>query len=632
MKKIRWMTALVFFAAGFLIIGELFTWHADSFETEYLSCTMYLQPGDDGEVMKQNIEDAAEAENVGVFAVVRSMENSYTEKMTIYGTDGSRKEIMERSKIREGEFRSFILGNIRIEYEDFRKIPDMDLMTEYFVAGTEDAAERFKSRLIDRYAGSYPKEGYASYEMKRTISMLWIIIDLLLILMTVYEMMLENKEMAVRMVMGEDIRVRMARRILMDTGIYSLSFAAIYGAEQQMTEAGFLLERSLAGLLVLIGLNAAVRILMGLRLTSSHLFRREGGFPCMAGSVMKFFILTILLSFVCSFVQVFMDGREYGQQEEYFRAHEDYSFVNLCICDENREACTKDLFRAADCDICCRARMDFYEEEQGRWILTQDKDLTQEEKDILGGDGDDGITVYVSTKEKPDEIRMEAEYLLKEMAGCSEEFCVKEYEENLDFLCMDGFGEKVQTEYVRNPIIVVDRHLTEHILEKGNSLFTYCPSMMLRMDRMEWERFLKEHEKSLVSESTCRTGAYERYLDEKKQQNRLMKGAAFLCILFLVIDFMATELMLELEFSFRAMEKAIRKICGASIWENYRLTIGASILPAVLCIPVSVHFMGGACGCILPVMLIAMELAAAGMKIAEMEHACITSILKGGIL
>src|SRR5690606_32292464 len=106
--------------------------------------TMYLQKDTTQEQMIQDIYHAAEKENVEVFTIDQEIENIFSTKRIIYGTDGVEPYLSDISKIEPGNFQSIFLGNVQIEFKSLKEIEDISQTELYQVIGSKDNIIEFK--------------------------------------------------------------------------------------------------------------------------------------------------------------------------------------------------------------------------------------------------------------------------------------------------------------------------------------------------------------------------------------------------------------------------------------------------------------------------------------------------------
>lgn len=104
MRKIRYITSIIFIAVILIFIGDMYVWNIDSFETEYISTTMYLPEGSSQEQMLEDIEKKATEHNCLVFAVNRNLETIHSETVSIYGMNGVEDIVRKESAINRGEY------------------------------------------------------------------------------------------------------------------------------------------------------------------------------------------------------------------------------------------------------------------------------------------------------------------------------------------------------------------------------------------------------------------------------------------------------------------------------------------------------------------------------------------------
>ena len=106
MRKIKYITSIIFIAIILFFIGDMYVWNIDSFETEYISTTMFLPKGISQEQMIDDIEKTAKEHNCLVFTVNRNIETIHSETVSIYCMNGVEDIVNKKSSINKGEYQS----------------------------------------------------------------------------------------------------------------------------------------------------------------------------------------------------------------------------------------------------------------------------------------------------------------------------------------------------------------------------------------------------------------------------------------------------------------------------------------------------------------------------------------------
>lgn len=227
MKKIKYIISLILFIIVFGFIGEIYVWYIDSFETSYTNVTMYLQKDTTQEQMIQDIYHAAEKENVEVFTIDQEIENIFSTKRIIYGTDGVEPYLSDISKIEPGNFQSIFLGNVQIEFKSLKEIEDISQTELYQVIGSKDNIIEFKKELVNQYAGRFPQDGSGSNENLFIVIAIWSVSLLFILLMTLYEVALMKKEVMIRIICGESLINVINKNIWLDLAVYVIMLTII---------------------------------------------------------------------------------------------------------------------------------------------------------------------------------------------------------------------------------------------------------------------------------------------------------------------------------------------------------------------------------------------------------------------
>lgn len=224
MKIAKYITSILLTIIVLIFIGETYVWNINGFETEYPYVTYYLQKNTAQSEMISDIYNAANKHNIQVFVVDRKIESALLENVSIYGTDGIEAYLSKNSDIVPGTFDSIFLGKSSVRIYPFKNIPDISKINTYRVIGKEKDVLKFKQELVDKYAGAFPREGYVSLNSNFNILLVWVIVLSLFLLLTLYNIALEKKEVIIRLVSGERLTDFVFKKIAVDIVFYILLF------------------------------------------------------------------------------------------------------------------------------------------------------------------------------------------------------------------------------------------------------------------------------------------------------------------------------------------------------------------------------------------------------------------------
>lgn len=102
MKEIKYVLSIIFLVVIMIFTNEMYVWNIDSFETEYISTTMYPAADTSQKEMLNEIEETALQNNLLVFAVTRNVKTVHSEDICIYCMEGAKDVLASESSIKTG--------------------------------------------------------------------------------------------------------------------------------------------------------------------------------------------------------------------------------------------------------------------------------------------------------------------------------------------------------------------------------------------------------------------------------------------------------------------------------------------------------------------------------------------------
>lgn len=193
MNRIKYYSSIIIFCITWLIISELYVWHMENFQSEFPYVTFYRAQQYTQDEMTKDIKVAADKNSLKVFVVKQKINSFNTKSIIIYSTCDVETELKKSAYISAGNYNSIFLGNISVHYEKWDNIDRIDDFSEYHYIGNEKNATEFKKTLVDKYGGKFPQAGYITLNYKKNTVLIWGIAFSFLLLLSVYQIVLEKK-------------------------------------------------------------------------------------------------------------------------------------------------------------------------------------------------------------------------------------------------------------------------------------------------------------------------------------------------------------------------------------------------------------------------------------------------------
>ena len=335
MKKIKYLIGFILIAVGFLFNGEIFILHLDNFQNSYYRSSFAFdtmaQSILDSEIIDDFISTGIENQ-VDFFMVDSKIKSAYHEEIKISGTENAINYIKSRG-ISEGKYNSLFMGTVDVQFIEFDKVVDIKDHEYCYYIGDEskvDNIRAFKADLINKYGGGFPKLYGSDRELWMNLVTVWLIIFTLILIIAMYEVVYKKKEVAIRIVLGEDVKTLFMRNILSDTVFFlvaSLGSAILFS---KISNVYFKVEYYARFFALFILLNLMINATIFLINFKKHLSNNSGFRVFLTLNYGLKTIITVLTIFILSSNLVILsDSYNLYKQRTFFEMNKDYSYYRL---------------------------------------------------------------------------------------------------------------------------------------------------------------------------------------------------------------------------------------------------------------------------------------------------------------
>ena len=637
----KYITGFLFIAVIFIFIGDMYVWNLDSFETEYISTTMFLPCDISQEEMISEIEETALKYDCSVFAVNRNFETVYTEETYVFCMDGVEDILLKNSLVESGTYHSIFLGDVEFSIKNFKDIPDIKQIETYYIIGDIDNARTFKSELIDKYGGNSPKEGYTYFNSAGAIVCVWIIGILLFLLLTLFETVLMKKEMVVRFIYGESLINIIAKRILCDLIVYA-SYCILIATALNFIfniQVDYRIGITVACLIVFMIFDALLYLRLIFIDYKSSLSRGKGNKSVLTVSYLYKTVTIVVITLVMSIcAEMIAEGMAYWQQKSFFEKFNSYSYVSISSKDN-------------DIDTTDEMMLDFFNEKnkQGKAMLNMYLDsgiystepcllfnsgfenyLKNEISEIRNYDFDD--TIYFIVPERYGESAVQDLTFLTDIyIGENLDYEVVTYNSSVSLVGIINEG-KITSKIYDDPLIILNlRENTDYY----NGIYI-SQSCMYDIENSEWDNYINNN--SIEKNTTYKTNVYDNYNYYLKSYQRTFLFGLVALIILMLMEFIIIRTTVHYECTINAMELAIKTVLGESVFYKYKkmfiITIVTLLVSAILSILIiNILCLSSASYLIIGYLLILfIDIAITLHYIKILEKANIRRILNGSVL
>ncbi|WPP41128.1 hypothetical protein SK066_21625 [Paenibacillus hunanensis] len=601
MKKIKFLIIIPIFFVALLIIGESYILKMENFQSEYIYTTLYLQNGQNEKTMKENILKAAHDNNIDVFTFNKINSNGVV-TVKIYGSEHVRDQLGKLSSVQQKKYQSVFLDDMNFEFYDLKTLKDIKDVHDFYIIGNKSDAVSFKSSLINKYAGNSPQDGYQSNNSGYIVLTLIIIVIIISSLLTYYDALYQKKASIIRISFGEKLSFIIWKNIVIDSITYIAVFGLIIYFQKDLTSILDNIQSITLFLVFLIATNAVMyTTLLSIQLKDSfsntdiHAKRL-----LFLNYVIK--VVTIPLIIITISSNLFFIDQSYSlyKQADFFRDHSNYSYVTTelrPVIKQNGEADAK--FQESE-----QLQTLFYTEHFENSLLLSmihQASTTQAPTMIANRNAisylkerinelkstDFKKEVYFIMPENMAHDKDNVDALLQEYSffeGTLEpnNYEVIGYEEDTNVVAVNR-NNMYGSEMYSNPIIILNNSspIEKKLSENANRV-NYMSEVMYKISNDELEQFKSKYKLSDGNAIVAKTNILDKYNEGwNKARNILYMNSVF-CILMLFLEVLIILSILQLEYKVNAIELAVKKVFGYTIWQKNKHIFLVSLLTTII--------------------------------------------------
>lgn len=664
MKGIKFFVAFFTIWIGLLIIGESKVFYLQNFTDTFESTTMYEQKGIDKEQMRTDILQSAESHQVDFF-ILSSAPNGTNIQFDIYGTENVQAYIAQHFQITNKTYNSFLLGNVSFSFKSFERasIDDLSLTNNYYVIGSSKDIKAFKMDLINTYAGNHPIDGTGENNYL-LIMVIWFLVGAIILLFTIYDILHQRKENLIRITMGESLHVMVLRNIILDSSVLFLLFLTSYWSLTPLTNPDYALHISLFAITIILVLNACAYIIM-YRYNLKEAFsnsRRVSG-VLVFNYLIKIVSIIMTTAIISSNVLFIHEAYLVYKQKDFFEEYKDYAHVffryDVLPLEEEQQFLSDDaqqekykIMREREIYY----NYLFYQQNynKGAFEVSQfsfdgspfhqvsmNKSMEGYVKELIPSlqnvDFIKDIYIFVPRALQHEDKTFIEETMISSIfydtSKSSREIIY--YDETIS-LAANHVKDFYATSYIKNPVIVfqnIDPTTVDASLVKGTSYIDFA-RIMYHVTEEQVQQFIKENE--LESQTNFYINVWDNFEEKWETSKRILYiNSVFMCLI-LLLEFIIITSIIRLEYQMNALEIAIKKTLGYSVWQRNKKLIFIPIITTVI------GMVGAVTGMLLyhveawlyilfsNFILLTLEISYIVFLVNKMDREKVTKILKGG--
>lgn len=657
MKKIKVAVFGILILMGFLAMGELSILNLDTFQEKYYDTEFYIDNSGRDTTSREMAEDlcrAGDKHDVDFFTIRYSWDKSYLYDTEIIGTDGA-IDHLKKSGIREGRNRSLFFESQNVTFSNISGEKDISDITLYYLIGNESDYDRicaFKSELVDKYGGGFPKEKDSNSDIPMDTIVVWAVIFAIILALSLYETACMKKEAMICVLMGEDMLKIFLRSVITDTLSFAALFALMSLILQRVSNVTFKYHWVLCMFIVFLILNAVISTRLLRPDYKRGLASGEGDNSLLAINYVLKAVLTIIaiavISINCGMIH---ESLKIYEQKDFFRSHDNCSYYKISYgfdmtseINDPDESLYRDFYAKFQNRSFQYADLSDYYDMRHPFIVVNRNTFdelsagypqlkTLEEKVTSGNVSlllPSDIVYGTSEYEKVMEMN-DGSFFTETEYGSWKKL---NYDDEIKVTGIHESGRGYKTNRYSDPVLLVDNTTYDGSPGSTGYDFYYNYDIMYDIPDKDWQQFVDTHD--LDDSNISVTNVMDDYSYRWAQSKRKLTISAAFTLFILFLELSLIVMIIKMEYQFNAAEMAIRKIHGYSLYErNIRLVketvvsgmtgiIAASILCRITGADIGIPLLAAS-----GLLLIMLEILCILVKAGSVENHKIATILKG---
>ena len=648
MLKIKLLVFTILICIGLVFNGELYLLYMNNFQAAYYEADFYtddLMPETSEEEIKQDFLNASKEHKVDFFVVDGKKRSVINSEYVIYGTEGA-LSYLTNSGIKEGNAKSFFFGEVTVKFKYYSDVTDIGKYTSYYFIDDNNLIDirNFKADLIDQYGGGFPKQMGSDRETIFNLLAAWSIILGLMILISLYEILYQKKEIAIKVVLGEDLRNIFLKKIISDSISYCLIFCICTVILKNYSYVLFKFSFVLLIFGIFLLINLFLSTLIFIVNFRKHLTLSSGKGLLSTSYCIKA-LATILVVFVLTTnTSVIQKSLNLYAQKSFFENHLEYEYIVLSYMEKNKTAedileLNKRLYQQFQDKALIYADLSANLDSTYPIILTNQNTLyelaknNEELKEIITSGINKTTLLFI-----PSDFDVKSnEYFygteIARIFGNAQSIDTIFYKSEIKSPGIHGVDEYQLTLY-SNPIIVCNfAPLSDKEFDNYDNGY-YYRDIMYKLSEKDWSEFLKKYPSGSIH--IAKSNVKDVYEHCRELASLEMKLVLVLSGLILMLEMALIVFIIRMEYRFNAIELALKKVNGYSLISRNKTIIKTTIFSLIAGIAgawIIGYLINGQHNLsifIVSIILIITEIFYILCKARKIESKQITLILKGG--
>lgn len=545
-------------------------------------------------LIKKSVECKTE-----VLAVNGKFDEYNVYHIIIYASDKARDTIENKYHIKSNTYNSFFSGKTIVEFMPIEAISENYNLEQFYFYGEKTNIERIHYILNEQYGTSFLKKDSVPND-NWIVPLAWLGAGLFLVLLTLFDIAFQRKENFIRISLGKSIMSCILENIGKDT----ISFLIIFVVEYIVLKKYIYLNYHMKQMIMMLCILLCINILMYMSMLhyNMKMALSNGNYSesfCGNCYIVKVFIMLLAILSLSSNITTIQEGIQFLMQNKQIEKYQDYSFLEL-----NYYRMKKGMLEQYDYYLNCLLQENYdaleialtvcgYDDgESGTTYITVNdraQDVIARLLEVYKINDDKKLHIFIpsSYKEKEEECLDGAFSGLQNLYTNAEQwdYDIVYYEQDVSVLYFDE-DMKLYSGYANNPIIAyctLKRTDFEGEVSSTSAHIGHeCRSIMYKVSEEAVEKLEEKYDMEKNGFYLTRTSVTDRYRQLKLKWIRNITMNTAISTLLMILELAVIWIIIRLEYSINAIELALKKVFGYSVWKKNKRSVGTILYTNLL--------------------------------------------------
>lgn len=329
MKAVKLIISFFVILLAFVLGGEAFQNYIGTYTNQFYYFDIVCRESEAREEVCSMLENLAEKNHAAVFASQKTVNSVLSYKTVVYASESEKNLLESVYGVKSGDYKSFFSGMTSVEFENFNKAAENKNISRYYFIGDITGIQAIRESMNKKYAASGVHKEFDSSNHWLIIAV-WVLIGLLLLILTWFDIQFQKKENFVLISLGVSKLRIIVKNIVIDSLVISGIFAVLLLTLSYYTYTGYELLKILIIFACVIFSNAALYLtLLRINLKETLYGANINDSTASNCYVLKVLTTIVAVAVLSSNIILIADNAAPLLQFKKIERYSDYSFLSV---------------------------------------------------------------------------------------------------------------------------------------------------------------------------------------------------------------------------------------------------------------------------------------------------------------